>query len=188
MVTKKDLIIAVLATFCLTATLFMISTTKSQTEQYDAWADLNGDGKIDILDVVGMTSIYATTGNPTKNVNVTNFPLDENGNLRINITENTKEWYRSMTVQAHDVNSIIDMTAGYRQITFCVYTFDGPCEVYVWWQTRYYSTLYSESHFSLPINTQLCKNYDVKGSQIQLYISNSNNFAIVVYFSLFMTT
>ncbi len=44
----------------------MIATTKSQ--QYNPWSDLNGDGKIDILDVVGVTGIYATTGDPTKSV------------------------------------------------------------------------------------------------------------------------
>lgn len=69
---RKDLTIAVLLTFCLSATLFMVATTKSQ--DYDPWADLNGDGKIDILDVVGVTGIYASTGDPTKSVTVTNWP------------------------------------------------------------------------------------------------------------------
>ncbi len=69
MVTKKDLVIAVLATFCLTATLFMIiptrsSLTTSQLGGYDPWRDLNDDGIIDIYDVVLVTSIYNSTGTP----------------------------------------------------------------------------------------------------------------------------
>jgi len=65
---KKDIIITALLTFCLTATIFMVATSNSA--EYDPWVDLNGDGKIDIFDVVGMTSRYAATGNPAKNVTI----------------------------------------------------------------------------------------------------------------------
>lgn len=75
MVTKKDLIIAVLLTFCLTATLFTIIPTHSQVNPYDPWCDLNEDGVIDITDVVMATSRYRSTGDPTKNVTVTNWPV-----------------------------------------------------------------------------------------------------------------
>ncbi len=45
MVKKKDLVIAALATFCLTAALFMIRSIKSNPSigGYDHWADINGD-------------------------------------------------------------------------------------------------------------------------------------------------
>jgi hypothetical protein len=81
MATRKDLIIAVLATFCLTTTLFMIiptrsSPTTSQLGVYDPWVDIDGDGQITIYDVVGVTKSYGATGDPTKNVNVTNFPQE----------------------------------------------------------------------------------------------------------------
>jgi hypothetical protein len=65
---RKDIIITALLTFCLTATLFMIATTRSQ--EYNPWADINADGKIDILDVVGTTGIYGMSGDPTKNVTI----------------------------------------------------------------------------------------------------------------------
>ncbi len=71
---KKDLIVAVLATFCLTVMLFIVVPTKSQTAQYDPWVDLDGDGQISIYDVVQMTSIYGMSGDSTKYVNVTNWP------------------------------------------------------------------------------------------------------------------
>jgi hypothetical protein len=68
MVTKKDLIIAVLCTFCLTVTLFMVAPTRSTSTmnglQYDAWKDINDDGKLDILDIVQISSQYGATGTP----------------------------------------------------------------------------------------------------------------------------
>jgi hypothetical protein len=77
MATKKDLTIAVLATFCLTATLFIIAPTSSApARQYDPWLDYNGDGKIELKDVYAMYLAYGTSGDPTKNVNVTNWPQD----------------------------------------------------------------------------------------------------------------
>jgi hypothetical protein len=98
---KKDLIIAVLATFCLTATLFIIVPTRSQTAQYDPWVDLDEDGQISIYDVVQLTSIYGKTGDPARNVNVTNWPTQpapktiivcQNYSVTGDPENDTKEW------------------------------------------------------------------------------------------------
>ena len=65
MVTKKDLVIAVLITFCLTAMLFSVRFTRSQAPgQYDPWLDINDDGKILIEDVAWVSRAYGTTGDP----------------------------------------------------------------------------------------------------------------------------
>jgi len=63
---KKNLIIVVLATFCLTATLFMIMPTRSSSaeRQYDPWIDYNDDGKISIGDIVNTISFFGTSGEP----------------------------------------------------------------------------------------------------------------------------
>jgi hypothetical protein len=71
MTNKKYLIIAVLATFCLTATLFMIMPTKSQSGSYDPWTDINGDGKIDMADISMAIEGFMSTGDATKPVNIT---------------------------------------------------------------------------------------------------------------------
>jgi hypothetical protein len=70
---KKDLIIAVLATFCLTATMFMVASTRSETPigTYDPIVDLNHDGKIDILDAIILANHFGTSGTP----------VDENATL-----------------------------------------------------------------------------------------------------------
>lgn len=93
---RRDFVVTALLTFCLTALLFMVIPTKSQeTGEYDPWSDINGDGKIDILDVVSMTRIYATSGDPTRNMNITNFPLDEYGNLRVS-EQKTLQTYKDV--------------------------------------------------------------------------------------------
>jgi hypothetical protein len=71
---RKDLIIAILATFCLTATLFLVIPTRSQTaNQYDPWLDTNADGKIDGKDLGTTAYAFGSYGDPTKDVNVTNW-------------------------------------------------------------------------------------------------------------------
>jgi hypothetical protein len=79
MVNKKDLILVALATFCLTATLFMVKPTGSQSQvglsprnTYDSWVDLNDNGEIDIYDAILFAQHFGTSGDPAKNVNVTN--------------------------------------------------------------------------------------------------------------------
>jgi hypothetical protein len=69
---RKDVVIAVLATFCLTSTLFMITTSKSQSGvgEYNPWADYNGDGTIDIFDIVPVAVSFGATGDSTKNVTI----------------------------------------------------------------------------------------------------------------------
>jgi hypothetical protein len=73
MTDKKDLIIAVLATFSLTVTLFAVIPIRS-SGPYDAWIDYNDDGKISLEDITATLDSFGSTGDPTKNVNVTNLP------------------------------------------------------------------------------------------------------------------
>ena len=66
---KKDLVIAILATFCLTSTLFMITPTRSQSgitasNEYDPWIDTNDDGIIDIFDLAKLALAFGAEGEP----------------------------------------------------------------------------------------------------------------------------
>jgi hypothetical protein len=71
---KRNLITAILGTFCLTTLLFMVAPTRSQTNpEYDPWKDVNDDGKIDILDITSLTGIYGAQGTP---INKTELLLD----------------------------------------------------------------------------------------------------------------
>jgi hypothetical protein len=67
MVNKRDVIIAILAAFCLTSALLVVVPTKSQPSttgvgEYDPWADTNDDGIIDIFDIAKVASIFGSTG------------------------------------------------------------------------------------------------------------------------------
>jgi hypothetical protein len=71
---NKELLIAVLATFCLTSALFSVKPIGSQTTfQYDPWADINDDGKIDAKDIGYTCRLFGKTGDPTKNVSVSGY-------------------------------------------------------------------------------------------------------------------
>ena len=79
MIRKKDLIVAVLAAFCLTATVFFAIPSRSQSgtgssSNYNPLADLNHDGVVDIYDAVLFAQAYGSSGDPTLPVNVTNWP------------------------------------------------------------------------------------------------------------------
>lgn len=84
MVDKKDLVIAVLAASCLTFTLFSILPSKSSPSAapYDPWLDTNDDGTINMRDIGAMCNAFGTYGDPTKNVNVTNWPEDRPGTIK----------------------------------------------------------------------------------------------------------
>ncbi len=75
MATKKDLMIVVIATFCLMAILFSILPVGSQNA-YDPWLDTNDDGWINSKEAVTLGAAFSTFGDPTKNVSVTNWPAE----------------------------------------------------------------------------------------------------------------
>jgi len=66
MVAKKDMVVAVLITFCFAAALFMIAPSSSQSSrhEYDPWLDLNDDGKINIVDISKIAAAFDKTGTP----------------------------------------------------------------------------------------------------------------------------
>jgi len=74
MTSKRNLIVAVLVTFCLTAMLFSVIPTYS-TMKYDPWVDYDENGKIDGKDIAAISKAFDTQGNPTKDVVVENMPV-----------------------------------------------------------------------------------------------------------------
>jgi len=64
MIDKKDLVIVVLATFCLTATLFMTIPTRSgpATAKYDPLLDYNEDGILDMRDIGYLCTLFGEMG------------------------------------------------------------------------------------------------------------------------------
>jgi len=111
MVNKKDLIIAVLATFCLTSTLFSIIPTRSSpAKEYNPIADLTGpegipDGRIDMRDIGYVCNLFGATGTP---VNWTKLIEDMNElQSRVNALESRipKKGYISISPTAFTPSS-----------------------------------------------------------------------------------
>jgi hypothetical protein len=63
MTTKKDLVIVILATFCLTLTLFVVIPTRS-AGTYDPWLDVNDDGIIEMMDFFELANAFGASGTP----------------------------------------------------------------------------------------------------------------------------
>jgi len=62
---RKDLVAAVLATFCLTVIVFTVIPVGSiGGSRYDPWLDYNDDGKIDVRDVAPVCAAYGSKGTP----------------------------------------------------------------------------------------------------------------------------
>jgi len=122
--TKKDFIIAILATFCLTVTLFVVLPTKSSPSAggYDSWADINDDGKINMYDIGYTAQRYGATGDPTKNVNVTNWPEPQykTGSQVVNIS-----WYNGGDSGSFKLNTTaIVSTGGYSRMSVAISPLD----------------------------------------------------------------
>ena len=155
---KRDLIVTALLAFCLTATIFMVAT--SQSAEYDPWADLNGDGRIDIFDVVGMTSRYAATGDPTKNVTIS-------GHV------NKLAYSNSTSVAVGDpFHSPWISVDGYSKVTICIYNGAGSTNRYRLSvkHTGVGNEFYADEITNFGFN--LVKTYDVPNQMIQVVFSN----------------
>jgi hypothetical protein len=60
---RKDMIFAVLTTFCLCALMFAVIPIRSGLP-YDAWSDIDDNGKIDMKDIGNVAARFMTTGEP----------------------------------------------------------------------------------------------------------------------------
>jgi len=107
LVMKKDLVIAVLATFCLTATLLMIIPTRSSPSEYDPWVDINDDGKINIADIFYAAKAFGTSGDPTKPVVIAGYESLEN--------------VTSFVLNTTEIVNFTIPTVGFRTITVSIY-------------------------------------------------------------------
>jgi hypothetical protein len=62
---RRDVLIAVLATFCLTSALFAVKPSGSlSSKQYDPWMDINDDGRIDMRDIGQLCINFGAAGTP----------------------------------------------------------------------------------------------------------------------------
>jgi hypothetical protein len=175
---KKDIVIAVIATFCLTATLLTILPVGSLGE-YNPWLDsFTGDGKIDARDVSPVSAAYGATGDPTKPVVIANF--------------STYEWWTWQSIGPYGIWDIYNSSRGYHQVTimamlqtnshvtlevcFEIGGMRGPWDV-----TSFFNAPGGEN--------RITKTYNVIGSTIWIAIvSNEPSQSVGCYLGVYMTT
>jgi hypothetical protein len=74
----KNYLLAIFLSSMILALAFCLNVGSQTTVQYDPWADINDDGKIDIKDIAYSSMRFGTLGDPIKNVSVTNWPIATN--------------------------------------------------------------------------------------------------------------
>jgi hypothetical protein len=179
MATKKDLVIAVLVTFCLTATLFIVLPSRS-VEPYSPWADVSGptvgesDGTINMRDINYEILRFNTFGDTTKNVSVTNWPAKRtlNASLADNwLIDGSQAWQLEADVIGYSkVTLLLRIETSAEMADVAVYFIIGGV-----WTTPVYRnyTLTSGTYF-------LLQNYELIGPTIHLEFQPSGTIRVWV--------
>jgi outer membrane protein assembly factor BamB len=166
MVTKKDLIIAVLATFCLTATLFIILPSRS-AEPYNPWGDVSGptigepDGTINMRDINYEILRFNTFGDTAKNVTIAG-----HANKLAYSIENQLVPYEAIFATP---KIPVD---GYSKMTVCIYSSTGTNE-YDLLAQHPGGARYFQMDLVINFTNSLVKTYDVPNQEIFIMYFNN---------------
>ena len=131
MIKKRYIVIALGMISVLLAVLFYSSVILAQPSEYDPWLDYNEDGTIDVNDLSPLGQSYGSSGDSTKNVNVTNFPR----NLNVSIVRHS--WNVTFAIN-REVGSEWEShtcdVARYRQVTVGMRCISGTsCRFIIHW-------------------------------------------------------
>jgi hypothetical protein len=183
LIDKKDFIIVILVGFMLAVTFYpRITASQSSVaspSEYDPWIDYNDDGKIDHKDLLQFASVYATSGDRTKDVFVTNWPGMESGldqSLGSATIPPKSGWYSS--------SALLD---GYKQYYIYV-KFSGPSGqiYYLYYQFKAGGIWVNKTWETLPVPFSGMRGpFDVVGPELRLYLYNSLTSSISVQFAIY---
>jgi len=170
--TKKDLVIVILATFCLTLTLFGVIPTRSEltigtNPEYDPWTDINDDGVINGGDLGLLGISWFTTGTP---INKTALLLELQAKI--------DSLNASLVELQSRVGDLETRTPkkGYISISPTAFTPHSEYETYTKWSeylcgNGYFFVPLQLSNGSIITNITLCANDIVSGSMCEVAIT-----------------
>ncbi len=129
------------------------------TSQYDPWADINEDGKIDIYDVAYTARSFGSSGDPGKNITV---------------AKHVTELHRPAALLPIPPGSWTSgplSTDGYAKVTVLIWLSDpSNCQIFI------YACNYGGYHWLVetlyPTSNSWVKTYDVMNQQIRIEIGN----------------
>jgi len=184
MKTRKDLVFAVLVTFCLTATLFMIRASWSGGE-WDPWVDIKEDGTVDIYDAITLANAYGTSGDTTKNVSITDWRARDL--VLVNVSACAAINFSDAQVVSPYTSWFIEVpTLGYRKVTVGVLCPTAAVDVTISWGVGS-----SSSHYYQVENwtdTKEWRQYDVAGRTLRIEIYNTQNYNNWIYYDYYLST
>ena len=126
---KKRHVLVLVLVFCLTAALFIVASTG-----YDPWVDYDEDGYVGSADFSKFAGEYGSSGDPTKNVNITNWEtmfdrMDCNLHVKHCYTTN----YTNYELPPESMSGFYIDVAGYRQIYLYLWIDIESVEVTLCW-------------------------------------------------------
>lgn len=171
---RKDAIITILATFCLSFLILVVVPIKSG-QPYDPWTDIDENGKIDMRDIGTVASRFGTSGEPTRTVNVINSHF---------------EWYSREVIEPRSYWSFLNDTAGYRQVNIRM-TSNDTVNVALYFgildTNQQYIT--AQDLFDIQADETVFKTYEVKGPTLQLYVFNPSATTVAsLFIAVYVTT
>lgn len=181
MIKKKHVLVLAL-TFCLTTTLFVAVSIG-----YDPWVDQDEDGDVDATDLNMLAGEYGSSGDPTKNVSVTNFPLDEEGNIKVRTGHSYIEWFGWLPMPPYANMVYQNITAGYKDIYIDIH---ASYEITFWFSRFMHDSLGTLRYLnqsSETITGDIHKHYSVSSQGIELEIQNNMDIWNDVWIHVYIT-
>jgi hypothetical protein len=190
-ISYSQLLNIVLVAILVSSVFFMntrstIETKTASAGTYDPWLDYNEDGYIGIDDIFSTASSFAAEGDPTKNVNVTNWQSCASVSWLHSNCGNSS----SFSIPALQSITMFVETAGYSEIVLGVNCDYENCEVTISWflGPKIGGTWFDEQSFEHTPGMNLTV-WSVHGSRLRLTLQNWNfGYAIAGWIHYYMST
>jgi len=166
----KNYLVAIMLTALMLALMFIPMSGSQTTVQYDPWADMNDDGKIDIKDIAYSSRLFGTLGDPTKNV-----------------MHSTYQWESpELTLTPHSWYIVLNDTKGYSTVTVSVTSSKIGLKVSVeeGWTSNFFTI---ETWYVQPLFAN-ARTYPIEAPRLRILIENQVEFNVTFRVSIYMTT
>ena len=125
--------------------------------------------------------------NPTKSVSVTNFPLDEEGNIEARTEHSYIEWFGWLPMPPYANKVYQNITAGYRDIYIDIHASYEIAFSYSRFMVDPWAVLRYLEQSSENITGSVHKHYTVTSQGIELEIQNNVDFGNDVWIHVYIT-